>query len=292
MKNKTKKIIICVAGAFIIFNTLVCTELLVGKYLSNNQTAEETSVAEDGEENEIISSVAEALQNSDEKEDVRGSEDEKDEQEGTGGTLGTIGVGSHPSSSTPSNNNNTDNTVENSSSSQTTGTSSVQQPSVSESVEEPQLGLIACINDCEAGEELITQINTYLAATPDRLAAFYVNSGWTVHVVDSANSDAYLDFQTRDISVVEGADRQDILLAMGEFVDCATGYTSYSDEFKAIYEAERTAYMMNMDYTPLSWADMFSDGVIKYYTMGAKLQTSCPMTYSYIAAKLASIGLQ
>lgn len=290
MKNKMKKIMICIAGAFMLFNTIICTSLLVEKYVSNNQTADNEVVAEtetdENNKNEIVSSATEALQNSNETEDISG---EEDNHEDTGGSLGSIGAGTVNHGSSVSSGE--DVTVTTQGQTQT-GATSVQQPAAEEAVTEPQLGLIACINDCEAEEELVTQINTYLAATPDKVAAFYVNSGWTVHLVEYANSKAYLDFQTRDISIVEGADRQDILLAMGEYIDCATGYTSYSDEFKAIYEAESEAYTMNMDYTPLSWADMFSDGVIKYYTMGAKLQTSCPMTYSYIAAKLASLGLQ
>ena len=289
MKNKMKKIAICLVGALVIIDTVICTELLVGKVVNDrtpDNVVEEEAEAEDGEETaeDVESAVVEVA----EEEGAEDSEEKPEQDEVENSNRPGFSAGTN-SSDKPSEENRETTEAADTSAGNTTSSSSNQnsqqnQPSA-------QLGLVACINDCNADEATVGQVNTYLASTPDNIAAFFVNSGWTVHLVQSANSNAYLDFQERTISVEADADKQDILLAMGEFIDCATGYTSYSEEFKAIFNAESGAYTMNMDYTPLSWSDMYCDAVIKYYTMGAKLQTACPMTYSYVAAKLSAIGM-
>lgn len=280
MKNKWKKIAICLAGAMVMIDTVICAELFIGKYMENEQTVESEVEEKDLETGTEDERDSEEEKNEVVEGDTKEENGDSDDKPGANDVLSPTANQEHVSDDEAASN------------TESNGTSStVTQHTTETTTPATQLGLVACINDCGADDALVNQINTYLASTPENIAVFYVNAGWTVHLVQSANSNAYLDYQVRTISIEPDADKQDIMLAMGEFIDCATGYTSYSEDFYAIYLAESEAYKMNMDYTPLSWSDMFCDGVIKYYTMGARLQTSCPMTYSYIAAKLSSIGL-
>lgn len=284
MKKATlKKLGICLGGTLLIINTVICAELLIGKIVSD-QTQTEQLAENDPDEYKNVDETPELVD-----EDRNSPEDEVDK----------IGTG-EASSVKPSTGTEHDIVTEKPQSesdiSQTDLASSEQPLSYTSGSTDDQMqnqvGIVAGINDCGADEATMGAINTYLAAVPDKIAALFVNSGWTVHVVESADGRAFVDYKTRSIMIEAGkADRQDVLLAMGEFIDCATGYTSYSDSFKAIYEAEAGAYIMNMDYTPLSWSDMFCDAVIKYYSMGSRLQTSCPKTYSFVAAKLAELPL-